>query len=171
MTTRKSFSFFRGYSFSFKTEGCYIEAWFSSFSGLEKVFVNGVLVSSQRNFSKDSTSAFKIGENEYSTTLQVKNLLKGPFVCTLSKNGTAFKRQRLVFPQENNQSRKVPYLFQFLLFILLGIVFSVSKSFFDLPEASNYIFLSILFLLVFVYQYKFRKNKNAKPLIEDEEIV
>jgi len=169
MTTNSTFSFVKGYSFSFEDEGRLIEAWFSAFSGLEKVFVNGELVSSQRNYSKNSTNLFEIGENEYSTSLEVVSLLKGPFICTLRKNGEAYKRKKLIFPRAVANSSKNPFILRFLFYILLGLVFGFSKNYFDFPSWSTYIFLAILFIFVFAYHYK--TNKNGGPLIEDEEIV
>ena len=169
MTINKSFNFIKGYSFSFEDEGSHIEAWFSSFSGLEKVLVNGKLVSSQRNFSKHSSNLFKVGENEYSTSLQVESLLRGPFVCTLSKNGKAYKKKKLTFSRTVSGDKKAPVILRFLFYVLLGVAFGYSKSYFNLPDASTYVFLAILFFIVFAYHYK--SDKRAKPLIEDEEIV
>lgn len=171
MGNKNIFSCIKGYSFTFDVEDHHINAWFSAISGLEKVFVNGKLVASQRSFSKKSTNQFKIGENEYSTTLQIESLLKGPFVCTLNKNGKDVRRQRLVFPRSKGEKKKVQLIIQLVAIILLGVTFSIIKRKFNLVDEATYIFLIIVFLVVFIFQYKLNKNKNMKPLIEDEEIV
>jgi len=87
----------KGCSFVFAVEGQEIVAWFSSISGLEKIFVDGALVSLQRNFSKDSNNYFTLGENEYSINLHVVSLFSGPFVCSLKKNSLDYRGKNWFF--------------------------------------------------------------------------
>lgn len=169
MSKEKIFSFRKGYTFSFEEEGSVIEAWFSALSGLEKVYVNGELVSSQRNLSTDSTNSFSIGPNEYSTTLSVVSLFKGPFVCTLSKNGNEYKRQKLLFPKGNSSSKGLPFIARFSFFIVLGALFGFARAYWQLPKESIYVFLAALFVVVFANQIK--THKGTGPVIEDEKIV
>ena len=129
MSKEKTFSLTKGYSFSFEDEGKEIQAWFSALSGLEKVYVDGELVSSQRNLSTDSSNVFSIGQNEYSTNLKVASLLKGPFICTLSKNGNKYKRQKLIFPKLQSKSSKFSFLVRFTFFIVLGGLVGLSSSY------------------------------------------
>ena len=96
MSKKKVFSFLKGYTFSFEDEGNNIQAWFSALSGLEKVYVNGDLVTSQRNYSKKSSLSFSISGNAYTRHMEVTSLLKGPFVCTLTKNSRILQRQKLM---------------------------------------------------------------------------
>lgn len=167
MSNKKAFGFIKGYSFLFEDEGNKIEAWFSAFSGLEKVYIYGNLISSQRNLSTNSSNSFNIGSNKYSTNLKAENIFKGPFVCTLSKNGAEYKRQKLVFPQ--SKPGKFPFLVRFIFFILLGGIFGFASGYWQLPKVITYIFLSVIFLVVYFYAY--RRNKDLKPKIEDEEII
>ncbi|WP_444942896.1 hypothetical protein ACJJIK_12280 [Microbulbifer sp. ZKSA006] len=169
MSKEKTFSFRKGYTFSFEDEGNVIEAWFSALSGLEKVYVNGELVSSQRNLSTDSTNSFSIGPNEYSTNLSVVSLFKGPFVCTLSKNGSEYKRQKLLFSKSDSSSKRQPFIARFSFFIVLGALLGFARAYWQLPNESIYIFLAALFVAVFAYQIK--EHKGAGPVIEDEKIV
>ncbi|WP_299467715.1 hypothetical protein, partial [uncultured Gimesia sp.] len=105
MSKPKAFSFLKGYSFSFEDDGRTIEAWFSSLSGLQKVFVDGTLLSSQRSVSTESSHSFMIGDDRYTTTTKIVSLSKGPLVCTLSKNGKDLKRQKLIYhPHQNDLS-------------------------------------------------------------------
>lgn len=169
MNKKKAFSFIKGYTFLFQEGENQIEAWFSNFTGLEKVYVNGVLITSQRNLSTNSTNTFKIGDNEYTTNLHVVSLLKGPFTCTLSKNGNPYKRQKLLFPMVNQKNYKFSFLGRFILFISIGAVFGVAKSYWQLPKETTYIFLAVLFVMVFFSSLK--ANKGKEPVIEDEDVV
>ena len=169
MSKDKKFSFTKGFTFFFEDEGCTIDAWFSAFSGLEKVYVNGELISSQRTLSTDSTNSFNVGANEYSTNLNTASLLKGPFVCTLIKNGKAYRRQKLLFPKAKPSSKGMSFLVSFLLFIVLGTLFGFARSYWQLPSESIYIFMAVLSVIVFPFYSK--KYKGTGPIIENEEIV
>jgi len=161
MNAKKPISYVKGYTFSFKDEGNIIDAWFSCLSGLEKIFVNGVLVSKKRNYSKDSSSTFKVGENEYSTTIHVKNILIGPFVCTLNKNGKAYGRQKLVFIK----MRDLLNLKFIVSAVSLVTIAAALHTFAGLPHI-----LAIVLLLV---GFPFLFNKNILPIawVEDDKIV
>ena len=169
MNKKKAFSITKGYSFTFREEEHQIEAWFSALSGLEKIYVNGELVSSQRNLSTNSTNTFKIGENKYSTNLQVISLFKGPFICTLSKNGGIYKSQRLIFPKSERKKNKMHFLLILLFCIGLGVAFGMAKAFWQLSNESEYISVIVLFVVAFLYFLK--TNKGSGPLIEEENIV
>ena len=165
----KAFSFRKGYTFSFEEEGNAIDAWFSAFSGLEKVYLNGELVCCQRNLSTDSTNSFYIGAKEYSTNLNAVSVLKGPFVCTLSKNGKEYKRQKLVFLNSNSSLKDLHYISRMSFFIALGTSFGFAYSYWQLPKESMFVFLVILSVMVFAYHLK--NQKRTTPVIEHEEIV
>lgn len=167
MSKEKAFSLTKGYSFLFEDEGKKIETWFSALSGLEKVYVDGELVSSQRNLSTDSSNVFSIGPNEYSTNMKAVSLLKGPFVCTLIKNGKEYKRQKLVFPKVPAQVSRLSFLVRFISCIILGGLFGFVSFYFQLPKESIYIFSVALV----VFFYRLGAYKGAAPVIEDEEIV
>ncbi len=169
MSKKKEFSFTKGYTFTFEEDGAVIEAWFSAFSGLEKVFVNGELVSSKRNLSTDSTNSFSIGGDEYSTNLNAVSLMKGPFVCTLSKNGKEYKRQKLIFTKAGPSRKSLSFIIRLSFFTFLGICFGVAHTYWQLPKESIYIFIALIFVIVFIYS--FRSNKDKGPIIEHEEIV
>ncbi len=113
---QRKISMFHGYSFVFNQDGKQIEAWFSALSGLEKITVDGVLISKRRNFSVNSKNEFAIGSDKYATSLQAVNVLTGPFVCTLTKNSKAVKRQKLLF---SAASSKWP-IFLIILFGFIG---------------------------------------------------
>ncbi|MDF1743055.1 MAG: hypothetical protein P1V19_05130 [Gimesia sp.] len=171
MSNKKSFSFRKGYSFSFDDDGRNIEAWFSALSGMEKVFVDGALISSQRTLSKESSHNFIIGEDSYSTRMDAVSLFKGPFLCTLSKNGKEFKRQKLVYNARGKLSYWLWCLFYLVFYFALFMAFVVAKVYWSLPEASYIVFLFFLVLVAFLFlAYRIRKE-TSKIEIVDEEII
>lgn len=169
MSKKTVFSFTKGYTFTFEDEGNTIEVWFSGLSGLERVYVNGELVCSQRNLSTDSTNSFSIGGNDYSTTLTAVSLLKGPFVCTLSKNGKAYMRQKLTFTKANSSSKKLSYVLLFSFYIFASALFEFIRSYWQLPKESIYVFAPLLIFIVIAYQLK--NGKGKKFVIENDEII
>ncbi|QDU11865.1 hypothetical protein [Gimesia aquarii] len=175
MSKKKPFSFFKGYSYSFEDDGRNIEVWCSAFSGLEKVFVDGTLVSSKRNISTQSSNKFHIGEDSYSTTLKVVSLFKGPFLCTLSKNGKDIKRQKLVFHSLKDNSGTIPhwlrFLFYLLFYVTLFLAFAVAKVYLHLPQESYIDFLFSLVVVASIFlSYRIVKD-GSKFEIVDEEII
>ena len=142
--TFNQFVFFRGYSFRFEDDSNVIEAWFSSISGLEKVKVNTQLVAEQRNLSTNSSTSFEVQGTLYNTNIEVKSLFKGPFVCSLFKNGELFKQQRLVFLAP---SYKTPWYGKFWFTLLVGLIFAVSSSY---VQFSLWVVLAVIAALCIV---------------------
>jgi len=163
VSKEKALSLIKGFSFSFEDDGKEIKAWFSAISGLEKVYVDGELVSSQRNLSSKSSCIFSIGPNEYSVNMKAVSLLEGPYVCTLNKNGKEYKRQKLL------QSRNKPF------FVWIAFVFSAALSgllvlaaaYWQLPVVSFTVF-GVISTVVSV-AYAIQKEINM-CVIEDESI-
>jgi len=160
---KDNFSIFKGANFYFKEEGHIINSWFSSFSGLEKVLVNGALVSKQRNLSMKSHQPFEIDGISYKTEFSTTNLFKGPFVCTLYKNDVPHKIKKLVFFDEK---KKVPFFMKFWFYLILGVVFGFSKSFLNLPNWTFYIFIGVVFIFVYTYS----KLNKTEPQITEESV-
>lgn len=147
MKELSTLSIFRnGYSFSFEDEGNSIVAWFSALTGKEKVFANKELVASQRNLNKNSTNSFEIGENKYTTKIEIKSLLKGPFICQLLKNEMAIKKQKLVFPQPK------PSILSgwsgLLIYLLVGFSIGTIAGIFNWPDWIVFPTLILLFIIL-----------------------
>ena len=159
----KAFSLVKGYTFTFEDEGSSIDAWFSALSGLEKIYVNGELLSSQRNLSINSSHSFNIGANRYSTQFKVKSLLKGPFICTLNKNGQAYKQQNLVF----HQPKPLLSVMIILLCIALSVLFGFAKAHWSLPAASAPLFTALIALILISYRIK----SYRQPTLERVDLV
>lgn len=176
MSEKKSFSFLKGYSFSFEDEGRKIESWFSALSGQEKVFMDGTLVSSKINISKAAFHEFSIAEDSYSTKLTTVDPFRGPFECTLSKNGKEIKRQKLIFPPApslKSTFRKISYwlscLFYLLLYSLVIFAFVLAKVYWNLPEESYLAFFIVLLVLSFaIVAYTLVKWSSGIQIIEED---
>lgn len=176
MSDKKPFGFLKGYSFSFEDEGRKIESWFSFLSGQEKVFVNEAQVSSKINISKEAFHEFSIADDRYSIRLNIVDLIRGPFECTLSKNGKEIKRQKLIFPPVpslKSTFRKVSYwlscLFYLFLYGLVIFALVLVKVYWNLPEESYLAFFIVLLILSFtIIAYTFLKWSSGVQVIEED---
>ena len=169
MVKNDTFSCIRGYSFTFKDNENHIQAWFSAISGKEKVFVNDELVSTQRNFSRSSVNTFSIDDDVYSTEIDVRNIFKGPFICTLFKNNKPFKRKKLLFHAINKNKRQIFY--DFIPYLILGIIMGVAGAYFKLSDVVVYGIIILFVLIHSLYNYKTNKQHYKKPVIVEEKIV
>ncbi len=160
MSDSNQFSYFKGYSFRFEDDTNIIEPWFSALSGLEKVSVNNQLVAKQRNLSTNSSTSFEIQGNSYKTNLEVKSLFKGPYVCSLFKNGELFKQQQLVF---QDPSHKKPWYSKLWFALFVGLGLGVSSAYFRIP------FWVALVLIAALGAFNIMKASGQKPRIEDVE--
>jgi len=174
MSKPKAFSFLKGYSFSFEDDGRTIEAWFSSLSGLQKVFVDGTLLSSQRSVSTESSHSFMIGDDRYTTTTKIVSLSKGPLVCTLSKNGKDLKRQKLIYPPHQNDLSSTAYWFKLLIYLVitlmvLAFILVFAVAYWRLSFESFKILLLFLAVMAFsVVAYYLRKFAVETEIVDEE---
>lgn len=91
MSYRNIISKLHGYSFTFEDQGQSIRAWFSNWTGLEKVYVNDDLVLSRRTLSfSPKPNVFEVGGSEYSIALQ---MLADPMQATLLKDGRKISKK------------------------------------------------------------------------------
>ena len=86
------------YSFSFEDEGVWIQAWFGAISTRARIYVDGKLVYSRWIYQPNSPHAFQFGGNEYAIVTATNLIKDRPWTCTLCKNGSELKRQRLIIP-------------------------------------------------------------------------
>ncbi len=161
MNTDRQFSFLRGCTFRFEDGPLIIESWFSLFTGLEKVSVNGELIFQQRNLSADSSVTFDINGNCYHSTLSIISFLKGPFVCSLYKNGKLYKQQKLVFGDPNY---KVPWYLKYWFVVLFGLILGLLSTYFKFP-----IWIALV-LVTILGTFKRINAPKKRPSIEEVEI-
>ena len=157
-TSSNQFSFLKGYSFIFKDGSNTIELWFSCLSGLEKVKVNGELVVKQRSLSIDSNNSFKIENSIYRTNLKVKNIFKGPYICSLFKNEKLLKQQKLTFP---GHGKNAPWYGKWWFSIMLGLFIAITSTVFKYPLWAGFILMIVIFIFIYM------KGSNQKPFIEE----
>jgi len=129
-----------------------IRAWGSSFSGLERVYVDDEVVSEQRNLKRSSGHAFAIDSDRYVVRFVVVNLLKGQLNCRLLKNGDLLK---------SIVSGYVGTMFSFSGFLLSVVAAGLvagSAAFLQLPP---WLAVPCIFVVAFAVTFVFR----AKPKI------
>ena len=81
------FSYFGGSRFTFTDQGREIVAWGSSVTGLERVFVDGTVVSEHRSFRRATPHDFAIGEQRYRVTFDLATRERGDIRCSLERDG------------------------------------------------------------------------------------
>lgn len=87
----------KGYSFLFKDGDTTIECWGSTFSGKEKIKVDGNVVSEQRNMtSRKSLHEFDHQGINYEVEFNVISMLTGELHCILIKDGVHFETKKLI---------------------------------------------------------------------------
>ena len=102
----KSFSFLKGYSFLFDDDGRKIEAWFSALSGLEKVFVDGDLISSKRNVSTQTSNNFNAPRAV--TRSAILYVLRSLVNKKIPLNDGCLKPIKIIIPKNSILSPKFP---------------------------------------------------------------
>ena len=180
MENKSQFSWTKGVTFVFKHEGDIIEAWSSSFSGLEKVFCNGELVQSKRSFSKKSTINFRYRNNNFSIEFYISSLTSESGYCTLSKNNKPIQRQKLSFlsdaevKTEKNKTTIESIVLNIVAYLLIGLLLSVLMKTFELPMSAFWIALGVIIFLHMIYDLiyvdKIRLKINFNPVFETEQL-
>lgn len=179
-----TFSYFKGYTFFFELDDNKIIAWFSCFSGREKIFLNGKVISSRLAFTKRSKHSFLIGDDQYSVELHVKNLLLGPIICELQKNGEMVKSKKLQFRPDYNKTddgtnityrkyHKRYFVASFLIAMVLAVALVYAQNYFGYSNTWFYIsLLSLVSVSYIVDKFVIKKSKYYKdigPKITDDE--
>ena len=68
-----------------------IKVWCSSWTGMERVYVDGALVSEHRSLRRSSTHTFAVADEEYTVAFQTISHLPLHHECSLLKDGQATK--------------------------------------------------------------------------------
>ena len=169
MINSRTQSLFHGYHIPFEDNESSIDYWFSAWSGKEKVFVDGNLVSSKRNYSKKSKHTFSIGSDRYSLDMNVTQLLTGTTTCSLEKNGNRLKQFRwsLLKPKKNRiLSGPMKAIILYIFFFVLYGALLHGGMYFELPR--KVILWSIGTLLIVIIYYIYTYGDGSKPDIEEQ---
>ncbi|RTE86745.1 MULTISPECIES: hypothetical protein [Gammaproteobacteria] len=113
----------------FDHEDHQITVWFSTYSGLEKIYVDGELVSQARSWHMRNTHNFKVDDKEYTVEVAVKsckNLLLGIYNVYFSVDGQRVDQDELEFMKYIGQGHKGKpftwkrFILTFIPFLLAG---------------------------------------------------
>src|SRR4051812_18917399 len=107
-----------GYWFISPIQGFVVRAWGSALTGIERVYLDSLVVSEHRNAGKYSEHRFQAHGDDFMVTFTTKSLLRGPLDCRLIRNGIVIGALRFTFNHRGLFSEVRP---QFLLvYLLLG---------------------------------------------------
>ncbi|WP_333607301.1 hypothetical protein [Arsukibacterium sp.] len=93
------YTFSKVISLTFVQDGSSMTAWYSHFSGKEKLFINHKLISCSRNYGYFSRQYFEHYGHQYIIRLENTVLSGAELYCTLSKNGQDVQRKRVKLEQ------------------------------------------------------------------------
>lgn len=154
-------SFINGFSFCFHFEGHFIKCWFSMLTGLEKVFVDDILVSINRSYKYKTKNNFLINGESFSTTMNTISILKGPFVCTLLKNNIPILRQRLSY------SLNIKHvIILFLIVSILAVPIALISYYLKLPNWVDNMYTILVCIFIIALH-----NKYMDIAIEEESCI
>lgn len=105
-----------------------IEVFMSSYSGKEVVLVDGVELSSRRNWRYRSSHEFELDGERYTVAIIIASLLKGQARVELTRNGEYLDHDELDWNQFFNPKPQQPVsrvraILSFLFWLLAGGVF------------------------------------------------
>jgi len=120
---KDKFSLRKGIDLNYQDEGNHIKVWASAISGMEKVYANGKEVSCKRGLSGKSNHIFVINNINYKISFDVDSLTKGPYHCTLYKNGKAIRRKTITFDKLFEFKTTLPEYVIISLYFIVGFSF------------------------------------------------
>lgn len=161
-----AFSITKGLSFYFDDEGAEIYARFSTLTGLEEIHIDGNLAYSKRNFSIDSSIRFTSGKTRYKITLIPIDPFKGPIVCTLSKDGTEYQRQIMVFTSMSQNTGNQNFFTASIFLTFLAVLSGIGFAHWEMTNDPTYAALSAAGLIVYPYSF-YRRFAAGARILED----
>jgi hypothetical protein len=120
---KDKFSLRKGLDLYFLDGGNHIKVRVSVISGMEKVYANGKLVSCKRGFSRKSSHIFVVNNITYKIVVDVENLTKGPYNCTLFRSGKAIKIKVITFDKFFEFKTILPEYVIISLYLIVGFSF------------------------------------------------
>ena len=116
-------SIVHGISVNTAIDGLAIDVWGSAWTGMEKVWLNGELVSEKRSLRFKTIHCFSVGADEYEVELDATKFYKSEVIVSIVKNGAHAKTVRYNAFRREDGSFDRPKLF-----MQLGIGFLVGFS-------------------------------------------
>ena len=174
MSEKDNFSFTKGSTIFFRDGHDRVRLWFSTFSGLQRVFFNDRLVSSKRTFNMSAQSHFIIDHKVYSIDIVTKSLRIGPIECTLSRNAVPIQRKTIVFAVPMAREIFGSFMPSLGLFLIAAIVLALIASHFEIPSSFVYVGLFLVAILATVLSFESKKaigDNESKPQQEFVKIL
>ncbi|WP_310463522.1 hypothetical protein [Sphaerotilus sp.] len=141
--SKSSGSTIGGIWFVFSTHHPNVALWCSSFTGKQKLFLDGAIVAEGRNITGEATYPFTLESSRYVVKLSLENMSKGVYRCMLSGNGVPIESCESRYSLGSSPYRKK---------ITIGMLSFLSAAIFsgrsELMMAAG---LSILAWVAFVY--------------------
>lgn len=143
---------FKGIWFVFSVGQNTIRAWCSALSGLERVYVDSVLVSEHRSWKRSNTHTFAVAGEEYAVAFRSVSLLQGEIECCLLKHDQAIRTYLAKYLLRKPISAVhlllglaaglavgfLTYYFKLSLWTILGFVFVVHSLRERTPETGDF---------------------------------
>lgn len=117
LPTTSTVSLTKGAWFLFPLGDVVIRAWVSSLSGMERIYLDGELVSEHRSAGLDSRHTVHANGEEFTITFKTQSLLNGQLECCLSRDGNPIK----CYHTEYQAAKRTSSTWRWLL-IAIGIV-------------------------------------------------
>lgn len=134
-------SLINGTWFVFEDEGHLIALSLSTFTGKEKIYFDGEIVTEGRNYSMRSVHQFRKNGIDYRLSFLIPKLFRGTIECTLEKDGNILKKI-VTKPREKVKPTKL----KIVLFLGLGILLGVVLAYF-----SHYLKIQLWVMFVFMF--------------------
>ncbi|MEM9102768.1 MAG: hypothetical protein AAGB12_10640 [Pseudomonadota bacterium] len=158
---KDQFSFKAGIKLVYEYKGRSITLWFSAFSGLEQVFIDGQLIVSKRSFLPTSSNEFEVDGELFKYNFN-SSLFKGSYACTLYKNHLPFKRKKIVFPKKSSSIKK--QFFNTIFHFFIGFLLAIILLKLQMPYWSVFLFILII---SFIISYSLKSEAEKPQIIEE----
>jgi hypothetical protein len=119
---------------------------YGSSLGKEKVFLNEVLVSEQRNLNLNSEHSFsdKTG-NVYNVVFETTKLMNGEMECRVLRNGEKVKVFRTKIEKGKNLSAR-----RLVIVAVFSVAFALFSKHMNLPGYALYLFFLVVLIVHFI---------------------
>lgn len=128
------------YWFYFDGEPHSIAIQCSAWSGMEKFYVNNELVSSRRNWRRNSEHQFSYEGHSFRVRFKVRNMLTGRVSCTLFCDDIEMGSEELAYTDNKapiKEQIKGPLLIPLLMGMVFGVIATGVQAYFSWPLWKN----------------------------------
>ena len=123
-TLENSITMKNGGNFYFDVQVKQVRAWFSAFTGKEKVYVNDVLVSSKWSLGRVSSHSFTIDDVRYTLKIGLRSWLdmfQGAFIAELYRGEVLIDQDEICIGDDKKNCKPFSWK-QFALLFIAGLM-------------------------------------------------